>query len=62
MAAPLEAVLDRIRSDLLQQPTFDPATAARSVTLAMQDIGELVFLPRLIDRLARSRPGCRCAP
>ena len=27
MAAPLEAVLDRIRSDLLQQPTFDPAAA-----------------------------------
>ena len=28
LAAPLEAILDRIRSDLLQQPTFDPATAA----------------------------------
>ena len=26
LTAPLEAILDRIRSDLLQQPTFDPAT------------------------------------
>lgn len=56
MAAPLAAVLDRIRSDLLQQPTFDPATAARSVTFAMHDIGELVFLPHLIDRLAQVAP------
>jgi DNA-binding transcriptional LysR family regulator len=56
MAAPLEAVLDRIRSDLLQQPTFDPTTAARSVAFAMHDIGELVFLPRLIDRLAQIAP------
>ena len=56
MAAPLEAVLDRIRSDLLQQPTFDPAAAVRSVTLAMHDIGELVFMPRLIDRLAQLAP------
>lgn len=53
MAGPLAAVLDRIRSELLQQPTFDPATAARSVTFAMHDIGELVFLPRLIDRLSQ---------
>ncbi len=57
MARPLEAVLDRIRSDLLQQPTFDPATAGRSVTFAMHDIGELVFLPRLVDRLAQIAPG-----
>jgi DNA-binding transcriptional LysR family regulator len=57
MAAPLAAVLDRIRSDLLQQPTFDPTTATHSVTFAMHDIGELVFLPRLIDRLAQIAPG-----
>ena len=55
--APLEAILDRIRSDLLQQPTFDPTEAARSVTFNMHDIGELVFLPRLIDRLAQIAPG-----
>lgn len=57
LTAPLEAILDRIRSDLLQQPTFDPATERRSVTLNMQDIGELVFLPRILGRLNKIAPG-----
>lgn len=57
LAAPLEAILDRIRSDLLRQPTFDPATVERSVTFNMQDIGELVFLPRLVERLLKLAPG-----
>lgn len=57
LAAPLEAILDRIRSDLLQQPTFDPASVERSVTFDMQDIGELVFLPRILDRLLKIAPG-----
>ena len=57
LAAPLEAVIDRIRSDLLQQPTFDPATVQRAVTFNMHDIGELVFLPRILDRLSAIAPG-----
>ncbi|HEY5806958.1 MAG TPA: LysR family transcriptional regulator [Povalibacter sp.] len=57
LAAPLEAIIDRIRSDLLQQPTFDPATVQRSVVFNMQDIGELVFLPRILDRLSALAPG-----
>ncbi len=57
MAAPLEAVIDRIRADLLQQPTFDPATAQRAVTFNMQDIGELVFLPQIFERLSALAPG-----
>src|SRR5688500_16367653 len=57
LRAPLEAILDRIRSDLLQQPTFDPATERRSVTFNMQDIGELVFLPRILGRLNKIAPG-----
>lgn len=59
LAAPLEAIIDRIRSDLLQQPTFDPATAQRAVTFNMQDIGELVFLPRILERLSAAAPGLR---
>jgi DNA-binding transcriptional LysR family regulator len=57
LSAPLEAILDSIRSDLLQQPTFDPATEQRSVTFNMQDIGELVFLPRILARLNEVAPG-----
>lgn len=57
LRAPLEEILDRIRSDLLRQPTFDPATVERPVTFNMQDIGELVFLPRILDRLLKIAPG-----
>jgi DNA-binding transcriptional LysR family regulator len=57
LSAPLEAILDRIRSDLLQQPTFDPTTEQRSVTFSMQDIGELVFLPQILGRLNKIAPG-----
>jgi DNA-binding transcriptional LysR family regulator len=57
MATPLEEVIDRIRADLLQQPIFDPPTATRAVTLNMQDIGELVFLPQIMERLSSLAPG-----
>src|SRR5687768_4595937 len=57
LSLPLETILDRIRADLLQQPTFDPATEQRSITFNMQDIGELVFLPRILDRLNTIAPG-----
>jgi DNA-binding transcriptional LysR family regulator len=57
MRVPLEDILERIRADLLQQPTFDPRSAERSVTFNMQDIGELVFLPRILDRLTATAPG-----
>src|SRR5688500_16444532 len=57
LSGPLEAILDRIRSDLLQQPTFDPHTVERSVTIGMQDIGELVFLPRILHYWSKVAPG-----
>src|SRR5690606_41790872 len=52
LAAPLDRILDSIRFDLLRQQDFDPATAQRSITLAMHDLGALVFLPPIMDRLA----------
>jgi DNA-binding transcriptional LysR family regulator len=56
LSAPLAAILERIRADLLQQPTFAPELAERTVTLNMPDIGELVFLPSIIKRLATDAP------
>lgn len=53
----LRDVLDRIRSDLLQPPVFDPSTARGTITLNMHDVGELVFLPRIVELLARAAPG-----
>lgn len=57
LAAPLETILDRIRTDLLQQPTFEPSTVHRSFTFNLQDIGELVFLPPILKRLSKVAPG-----
>jgi DNA-binding transcriptional LysR family regulator len=56
LAGPLTAILERIRADLLQQPTFAPEAAERTVTLNMPDIGELVFLPSILKRVARDAP------
>lgn len=56
LATPLDAVLDSIRSELLRQQSFDPATAQRSITLAMHDIGELAFLPAITERVAMLAP------
>jgi DNA-binding transcriptional LysR family regulator len=56
LAGPLTAILERIRADLLQQPTFAPEAAERTLTLNMPDIGELVFLPSILKRLAAVAP------
>ena len=37
--------------------SFDPATSVRRFTLRMTDIGELVFLPALLDALRADAPG-----
>lgn len=38
---------------------FDRATSERIFSLAMTDIGEIVFLPRLLEYLVREAPGVR---
>ena len=49
--------LAQIHSGLNQQARFDPASAQRSMTIGMTGIGEIVFLPNLVDRLRREAPG-----
>lgn len=49
--------LSMIHSGLNQQSQFNPATAKCSMTIGMTDIGEIVFLPSLIERLSREAPG-----
>ncbi len=56
LAEPLTEILDSIRGRLLQQPTFTPQEAERTITLNMPDIGELVFLPTILKRLAVLAP------
>lgn len=50
------AILGRIGTDIIATPVFDPATLAGTITLAMSDVGEIVFLPKLLKDLRRLAP------
>lgn len=57
LAVPLQHVLDQIKNDVLRQPSFDAATTQRTFTFNMADVGEMVFLPRLLAHLRTVAPG-----
>src|SRR5687767_3888076 len=54
-ARPLVA---RLHEDLLRGQTFDPSTSTRPFTLALSDVGEMAFLPRVQARLRPLAPHC----
>jgi len=56
-AEPVAYALGMIHSALNQRTTFDAATSQRRFTIGMTDIGEIYFLPKLMDELARVAPG-----
>jgi DNA-binding transcriptional LysR family regulator len=49
--------LGMIHSALNQRSTFEPASSTRPFVIGMTDIGEIYFLPRLMERLRREAPG-----
>ena len=57
LAEPIGYALGMIHSGLNQHSHFDPVSVRRLVTIAMTDIGEIVFLPELIERLRQAAPG-----
>lgn len=57
LAEPIGYALGMIHSGLNQNTRFDPASVKRSVTIGMTDIGEIVFLPKLVERLRQEAPG-----
>lgn len=56
LAESVTYALGMIRSALNQKTGFDPATARRAFTLGLNDIGEIWFLPRLVEALVHSAP------
>ncbi len=50
------SVLGRVGTDIVAAPAFDPATAERPITLALSDVGEVVFLPTLLKHLRQLAP------
>ncbi len=57
LGEPIGYALGMIHGGLNQRTEFDPASVKRTVTIGMTDIGEIVFLPSLIERLGRDAPG-----
>ena len=50
------AVLGRIDAEIVAAPVFDPAASDRPVRLALSDVGEVVFLPAILQRLRALSP------
>jgi len=48
----------RLQEDLAFEQTFDAARSMRAFTFALSDVGEIVFLPRLIERLRAAAQHC----
>ncbi|WP_186056096.1 LysR family transcriptional regulator [Burkholderia gladioli] len=48
--------LAQIRRGLVAPHDFDPATDTSTFSIALSDVGEIVFLPRLLQELARRAP------
>jgi DNA-binding transcriptional LysR family regulator len=57
LAAPTASALQTIHAAINQRSSFDPATSTRAFTIGMTDIGEIYFLPKLMQELARVAPG-----
>ena len=55
MARPL---VDRLHHDLFKEDTFDPATTTGRFTIALSDVGEVSYLPRLLQLLREHAPLC----
>jgi DNA-binding transcriptional LysR family regulator len=49
-------VLERVGADIVMNTSFDPATSSRTITLALSDVGEIVFLPTILKELRRRAP------
>jgi DNA-binding transcriptional LysR family regulator len=52
------SVMGTVRGELLIKEGFDAKSARRMFSLCLTDMGELIFLPRLIERLRASAPHC----
>jgi DNA-binding transcriptional LysR family regulator len=56
LAGPISEALEQIRSALGVETPFEPATSKRRFTIAMTDIGEIDFLPSMMDAIGRVAP------
>jgi DNA-binding transcriptional LysR family regulator len=56
LAGPVAAALDGLQQALQVRASFDPARSTRRFSVAMTDVGEMYFLPVLVDQLSHQAP------
>ena len=59
LAEPIALALGMIHSAVNQRISFEPSTSRRAFTVGMTDVGEIYFLPALMDELAKVAAGVR---
>ncbi|HLW23926.1 MAG TPA: LysR family transcriptional regulator [Steroidobacteraceae bacterium] len=57
LAGPIRQSLSEIRKAIEGEMGFDPAKSDRTFRIFMSDLGQMVFLPKLLDLIAREAPG-----
>jgi DNA-binding transcriptional LysR family regulator len=57
ISEPINYALSTLHESLNTRDIFDPATSKRVFSLAMTDIGEMYFMPKLMLKLAEVAPG-----
>ncbi len=57
LAEPVALALEGLQQALNVRASFEAATSTRHFRLAMTDVGEMYFLPVLVDAMARAAPG-----
>jgi DNA-binding transcriptional LysR family regulator len=59
LAEPVRQALALLESALAHGPGFDPASSTRAFRFYMSDLGQIEFLPPLVERAQREAPGVR---
>jgi DNA-binding transcriptional LysR family regulator len=59
LGEPVRQALALLESALAHGPGFDPAVSTRAFRFYMSDIGQVEFLPPLVERVQRVAPGLR---
>ncbi|MFZ6820596.1 LysR family transcriptional regulator [Undibacterium sp. Ji22W] len=61
LAEPVAAALSHITKALNQHETFEAASSQRQFTIAMTDVGEMYFMPILVEQCRRHAPQVQIA-
>ena len=56
LVAVARPLVTRVQEGVLAEEEFDPGASTRPFTFALSDVGEMVFLPKLLERLREQAP------